>query len=56
MFDLTGGELFLVCFIILAVVSRSWWPRLGEMIFGLFAGPSDDRPGHRRPTNHRADE
>ena len=54
--DLTTGELFLVCFIIIAVVSWSWWPRLGEMVAGLFAGPDDDRPDHQGPTNHRADE
>jgi len=32
MFDLTAGELFVVVFITLAVVSAAWWPRLGEFV------------------------
>lgn len=32
MLDLTRGELFVVVFIVVAVVSSSWWPRLGELV------------------------
>jgi hypothetical protein len=38
MLGITGGELFLLCFIVGAVVSWPWWPRLGEAIAGLLAG------------------
>jgi hypothetical protein len=32
MFGLTGGEIFVVVFIVCAVVSAPYWPRVGEMI------------------------
>ena len=32
MFGLTHGELFVVTFIVVAVVSAPWWPRLGGAI------------------------
>ena len=33
MFGLTAGELFVVIFILVAVVSAPLWPRAGEAIF-----------------------
>ena len=42
MFDLTGGELFVVVFITVAVISAPWWPRVGEAISELIAGPRDE--------------
>jgi hypothetical protein len=42
MVDLSGGELFLVCFIAAAVLSSAWWPRLGDALAGLFAGPEPE--------------
>ena len=42
MFGLTAGELFLLGFIVVAVVSWPWWPRLGAAVAGLLAG------GHER--------
>ena len=56
MFDLTGGELFLACFIIAAVVSWSWWPRLGEAIAALFIRPDNDRPDPPSRGKRNADE
>jgi hypothetical protein len=41
MFGLTAGELLLLCFIVLAVVSWPWWPRLGAAAAGLMAGSDD---------------
>ncbi len=38
MLGLTGGELFLVIFVTVAVVSAPWWPRLGAAIGELLAG------------------
>jgi hypothetical protein len=35
MLGLTNGELFVVVFIVVAVVSAPWWPRLGEAVFKL---------------------
>jgi hypothetical protein len=37
MLGLTGGELFLVAFVTIAVVSATWWPRLGAAIGELIA-------------------
>jgi hypothetical protein len=42
-FDLTGGELFVLCFLVLAVVSWPLWPRMGEAVFTLFAGPDNEK-------------
>jgi hypothetical protein len=38
MFNLTSGELFVVVFITVAVVSAPWWLRLGELVALLLAG------------------
>jgi hypothetical protein len=38
MFDLTAGELFVVVFITVAVVSAPWWLRLGELVALMLAG------------------
>jgi hypothetical protein len=43
MFELTGGELFLLCFLVSAVLSWPWWPRAGEAIGKLLAGGDDER-------------
>lgn len=41
MFGLNHGELFVVVFVFLAVVSAPLWPRLGEALFVfLFGGKS----------------
>jgi hypothetical protein len=39
---LTSGELFIVVFVTVAVVSAPWWLRLGEMIAAALAGSPDD--------------
>lgn len=39
LFGLTGGESFVVAFIVVAIVTAPWWPRLGER---LVAGPPPD--------------
>jgi hypothetical protein len=31
---MTGGELFVVTFVVVAIVSAPWWPRLGARILG----------------------
>ena len=38
MLGLTNGELFVVVFIVVAVVSAPWWPRLGGAIAVALAG------------------
>jgi hypothetical protein len=38
MFDLNSGELFVVLFILIAVVSAPLWPALGEWIALRLAG------------------
>ena len=35
---LTAGELFVVAFITLAVLSAGWWPRLGEAFMVAISG------------------
>jgi hypothetical protein len=45
MLGLTNGEIFVVVFIVVAVVSAPWWARLGEAIFTGFAS----RRGPRGP-------
>jgi hypothetical protein len=48
---LTEGELFVVGFITLAVLSAGWWPRLGEALMIAISGgratrdqSADDKP------------
>jgi hypothetical protein len=43
MLGLTGGELFVVVFIVVAIVSASWWPRAGAAIFEALVGNDDSR-------------
>ena len=38
MFELSSGELFLVVFVTVAVVSATWWPRLGAAIAEALTG------------------
>lgn len=38
MFGLTGGELFVIAFVVIAVVSAPWFPRLGAFIAVRLAG------------------
>lgn len=38
MFGLTGGELFIVLFILVAVVSAPLWPRLGAAVYLKLSG------------------
>jgi hypothetical protein len=42
--DLTGGELFVIGFVVIAVVSAPWWPRLGAAIATRLAGVPPDEP------------
>ena len=37
--ELTAGELFVVAFITLAVLSAGWWPRLGEAFMLAISEP-----------------
>lgn len=46
MLGLTNGELFVVVFIVVSVVSAPWWPRLGGAIAVALAGKS--RAGTKR--------
>jgi hypothetical protein len=48
MFELSSGELFVVAFVTIAVVSALWWPRLGAAIAELFVqrrSEAKDKPG-----------
>lgn len=48
MFALSHGELFIVAFVVIAVVSARYWPRLGERLALMLAGktpaPADKDP------------
>jgi hypothetical protein len=50
MLGLTNGELFVVVFIVVSVVSAPWWPRLGGAIAVALAGKS------RASTKRRASD
>jgi hypothetical protein len=43
MLGLTFGELFVVVFIVVAVVSAAWWPRAGAALFEALVGDDDSR-------------
>jgi hypothetical protein len=45
MFGLTHGELFIVTFVVFAVVSARFWPKLGERIALMAAGRPVPPPG-----------
>jgi hypothetical protein len=47
MFGLTGGELFVVVFIVVAVVSAPWWPRAGGAIAVALVGRAKKSPRPR---------
>lgn len=44
---LTNGELFVVGFIVVAVVSAPWWPRLGEFVATAITGKGRPREPRR---------
>jgi hypothetical protein len=47
--ELTAGELFVVAFITLAVLSAGWWPRLGEAFMVAISGSrARDRSSGKR--------
>lgn len=49
MFGLTSGELFIVLFISIAVVSAPLWPKLGAAVYEkLLGGDSEQREGAPR--------
>jgi hypothetical protein len=45
MLGLTDGELLIVVFITVAVVSAPWWPRLGAAVAEAIAGKKTDGRG-----------
>jgi hypothetical protein len=47
MLGLTDGELLIVVFITVAVVSAPWWPRLGAALATALVGRKSD--GRRTP-------
>jgi hypothetical protein len=50
-FGLNFGELFIVVFLTVSVVSAPWWPRLGEWIVDMLRGGREGRaslPPERR--------
>lgn len=44
---LTNGELFVTGFIVVAVVSAPWWPRLGEFVLTAVVGKGRTREPRR---------
>jgi hypothetical protein len=38
MLGLTGGELFVIAFVVITVVSAPWWPRLGAALMTRLMG------------------
>jgi hypothetical protein len=49
MFELSTGELFVIAFVTVAVVSALWWPRLGATIAELIVN------GRERKRNRTSD-
>jgi hypothetical protein len=47
MLGLTNGELFVVVFLVVMVVSFSWWPKAGELVFLLLSGKGRQREPRR---------
>lgn len=43
-FGLSGGEIFIVAFVTIAVVSAKYWPALGERIAVRLGGGSKNEP------------
>jgi hypothetical protein len=44
MLGLTPGEAFVVGFVVVAVISAGWWPRVGSALGALFSGNKTDPP------------
>lgn len=44
MAGLSSGELFLVGFVTIAVVSAPWWPRVGQWVAELVSGERKKKP------------
>lgn len=38
MLGLTGGEMFVIAFIVAAILSARFWPKLGERLVLMLAG------------------
>ena len=53
--ELTGGELFVVLFITLAVLSAGWWPRLGEVVMLAVSGARTKRGEGDSSGSHRTE-
>ena len=47
MLSLTGGELFIVAFVTIAVLSARFWPELGARLAERLAGPGR-KPDRRK--------
>jgi hypothetical protein len=47
MFELTGGEIIILGFVVASVVSWPWWPRLGEAV--AMIGARDTTPDELGP-------
>jgi hypothetical protein len=47
MFDLNSGELFVVVFILIAIVSAPVWPALGEWLVARLSRRSDRKDSDR---------
>jgi hypothetical protein len=47
--DLTAGELFIVVFIVVAVVTARWWPRIGQAVAERLCGGGEKPPGRDEP-------
>jgi hypothetical protein len=43
MFGFNGGELFIILFIVVAILSARFWPALGERIVLLLSGSGPRR-------------
>ena len=51
MFELSSGELFVVAFVTIAVVTALWWPRLGATIAELVVnGRNERKPRSQTPS------
>jgi len=51
MLGLTNGELFVVGFVFVAIVSATWWPRAGAAIGRALAGERRPKPPPAAPSD-----
>jgi hypothetical protein len=52
-FEVTHGEVFVIVFVTVAVVSAPWWPRAGVAVARALGGGSADKSGPKQARRER---